>query len=115
MKQKNAQEIDEIFNLSQSEDDHFDEEASLFHNGKLMNNLNCQIGNDFGLLFENESIEANSYSGEHGFNNSFNYGSSLDDKYKSLIDGKWLEKPSSYGVMGANFTSYIDGDDDRLF
>jgi len=119
LKQKNNQDIDEIFNLSQNQDDNLIEHASLLHNGIPMDSFTDQRDHDFGLLFDSESIDMNSYTHEDGFNGNFNYSSSFEDtfngKHKDIIDGKWIERPSSYGVMGMNFSPYINNQNDTLF
>lgn len=111
--------MDEIFNMSQdnlNEEDLADN-ASIYHNGNPINSLNCQKENDFGLLFESESINGTSLYEENGYNGNFNFMSSDDrsvnEKLNGLMDGKWIEKPSSYGVMGMNFSSYMNTSDDR--
>lgn len=76
--QKRGDQMDEIFNMSQDnlkEEDLIDN-TSIYHNGNPINSLNCQKENDFGLLFESDSVIGNSIYEENGYNGNFNFMSS---------------------------------------
>jgi len=70
--------MDEIFNMSQDNlnEEDLEDNTSLYHNGNPINSLNCQKENDFGLLFESESVVGNSIFEENGYNGNFNFLSS---------------------------------------